>query len=442
MPDFEALEAEGQIARRPIVEALKTNKANVFLARGRKTKRGENMIREAATKVLISITASAFLAFNTAGATDKKYSTGVSDTEIKIGHTTAYSGPASAFAIGGRTLTAFFKMINESGGINGRRVEIISLDDGYSPPKAVEQTRKLVESDEVFAIYGVSGTPTNAATRTYLNKVGVPQILIATGATKFNDPKNFPWTMPFWPTYTMEQKIYVEHILKTKPNAKIAVLYANDDFGKDNLNGIKAALGANSTAKIVAEEPYELSSPSVAPQVVNLKATGADVFINASTPKFAAQAIRTAHEIGWTPVQYLSNAVASIEATFKPAGLDASVGVITGAFLKLPSDARWKDDKDVKAYLDFMRKSLPNDDANDFYAAVTYANANMLLHILKACGDELTRENLMKQVSKINDVHVPLHLPKVVLRTAPDDLSAFKALQLQRFDGQKWVDVE
>lgn len=384
------------------------------------------------------------LTFSTAASAGGTYSTGATDTEIKIGHTTAYSGPVSAFGVAGRTLKAFFAMVNADGGIHGRKVTIISRDDAYSPPKALEQTRKLVEDDEVLAIYGVSGSPTNAATQRYLNGKGVPQILIATGASRFNDPKKFPWTMPFWPLYSFEQKVYADYILKTKPDAKIGVLYANDDYGKDHLNGLKAALAAapNAKATIVAEAAYETSAPSIDSQIVSLKASGVDVLISATTPKFAAQAIRKAHELDWKPLQFVANASSSISGTLVPAGLDASVGVITAAFVKGLTDPVWANDKEVLEYLDFMKKWNPQDNALDFYSVSSYINAHMLKNVLEACGDNITRENLMNQVSNIHDVHLPLHLPKTVLRTTKDDFSAFKSLQLQRFDGQKWTDID
>jgi branched-chain amino acid transport system substrate-binding protein len=375
-------------------------------------------------------------------AAEKKYSTGASDTDIKIGNTTAYSGPVSAFGVGGRTTVAYFRMINEAGGINGRKVIMISLDDAYSPPKAVEQTRKLVEDLEVLAIFGVSGTPTNAATQKYLNSKGVPQILISTGASRFNNPKAFPWTMPYWPDYGLEQKIYVDYILKTKPDAKIAVLYANDDYGKDHLNGLKAALGDKAKTMIVAERSYETSDPTIDSQIVTLKASGADVFINASTPKFAAQAIRRAHEIGWTPMQFVVSGASSISVVLTPAGLDNSTGVMTAGFIKAPDDPARANDQDVKDYLAFMQKWNPQDNPNDFFATVGYVRSVMLRHVLEACGDDLTRENLMKQVGDIHDIHLPLHLPKVVLKTTPQDFSVYKAMQLQRFDGKNWVDVD
>ncbi len=384
------------------------------------------------------------VALATAAVAEGRYSTGASDTEIRIGHTTAYSGPVSAFGAGGRTLQAFFRMINDGGGVRGRKVEIISLDDGYSPPKALEQTRKLVESDNVLAIFGVSGSPTNAATQKYLNGKGVPQILISTGASRFNDPKGFPWTMPFWPSYALEQKTYVDYILKAKPNAKIGILYANDDYGKDHLNGVKAALAAVQGAKptIVAETPYETTDATIDSQMVNLKASGADVLVSATTPKFAAQAIRKARELDWKPLQFVANASSSIATVLTPAGLDNSVGVVTAAFLKALGDPAWANDKDIAAYYAFMKKWNPQDNPQDFYAIVSYVNANMLKHVLEKCGDDLTRENLMKQAADIHDVHLPLHLPKVVLKTSATDFGAFKTLQLQRFDGARWVDLD
>lgn len=378
----------------------------------------------------------------TAPAAEKKYSPGASDTTIRIGHTTAYSGPVSAFGAGGRTLSAYFRMVNEAGGVNGRRVEIISLDDAYSPPKAAEQTRKLVEQDEVLLIYGVSGSPTNNATRAYLNQKKVPQILIATGAGKFNNPKEFPWTMPFWPSYEIEQKTYVDYILKTRPTAKIGVLYANDDYGKDHLAGVKAALGAKAASMLIAEASYETSDPTVDSQIVSLKASGADVLISATTPKFAAQAIRKAAEIGWKPLQFVANASSSVSAVMKPAGLENAVGVITAGFLKAPGDPAWEKDPGVEGFVSFMKKWSPQDSPNDFYALVAYANATMLHHVLKSCGDDLTRENVMRQVGNIDDVKLSLHLPRVVLKTTPTDFAAFKALQLQRFDGTRWVDLD
>ncbi len=378
----------------------------------------------------------------TAAAVDKKYSTGASDTEIKVGHSVAYSGPASAFGATGRTLSAYFRMLNEAGGISGRKINFMSLDDAYSPAKALEQTRKLVEGDGVLLMSGVTGTPTNSATQKYLNSKGVPQILLSTGATKFNNPKDFPWTMAFWPSYDLEQKIFADYILKTRPGARIAVLYANDDFGKTHLNGLKAALAGKSGASIVAEAAYETSDPTIDSQIVALKASGADVFVNASTPKFTAQAIRRAHEIGWAPLQFVVNASSSISAVLKPAGLENAVGAITTGFIKAPDDPVWAKDKDVRDYLDFMKTWNPQDNPFDFFAAAGYLNAQMLRHVLESCGDDLTRENIMKHVANIHDVHLPMQLPHIVLKTTPDDFGIYKSLQLQRFDGKNWVDID
>lgn len=386
--------------------------------------------------------AAAFLLSSAGFAAEKKYSVGASDTTIKIGHTTAYSGPVSAFGAGGRTLSAYFKMVNDAGGINGRRVEVISLDDAYSPPKAVEQTRKLVEEHEVLLIHGVSGSPTNAATQKYLNGKGVPQVLISTGAAKFNNPKEFPWTMPFWPSYGTEQKTYVDYILKVKPDAKIGVLFANDDYGKDHLAGVKAALRARAGSVLVAERSYETSDPTIDSQMVSLKASGADVFISATTPKFAAQAIRKAAELGWKPLHFVANASSSVNAVMTPAGLDNSKGVITAGFMKAPGDPALDNDQGVKDFVAFMKKWNPQDNPYDFYTSAAYGHATMLHHILKSCGDDLTRENIMRQVGNIDGVHLSMHLPKIVLKTTPTDFAAFKSLQLQRFDGAKWVDVE
>lgn len=378
----------------------------------------------------------------TAGAADKQYSPGASDTEVRIGHTTAYSGPVSAFGAGGRAYTAYFDMINAGGGINGRKIRFLSLDDAYSPPKAVEQTRKLVENENVLFIVGVSGTPTNTATQKYLNNKGVPQALISTGAGKFNDPAKFPWTMPFWPSYRLEQKTYVDYIFKVRPDAKIGVLYANDDYGKDHLEGIRKAMEAHGKADRLTAQAYETSDAVVDSQILNLKNSGADVFISATTPKFAAQAMRKAHEIGWKPMQFVANAASSVSAVLVPAGVDASTGVITGAFLKSPDDPALAGDPDIKEYLEFMRTRQSQDNPTDFFATVSYMKASVLEHVLRRAGDNLTRENIMKIVGDLHDVKAKMMLPKIVIKTTPDDFEAFKTLQLQRFDGKKWVDLE
>ena len=378
-----------------------------------------------------------------AAAEKPAYSTGASDKEIRLGHTTAYSGPVSAFGAGGRTYKALFDMVNAAGGIHGRKVTLISLDDAYSPPKALEQTRKLVESDDVLLIFGVSGTPTNTATQKYLNGKQVPQVLIATGAGKFNDPKTFPWTMPFWPSYSIEQKIYVDYILRHKPDAKIGVLYANDDYGKDHLNGVRAALDAQGKSKLlVSSQSYETSDAVVDSQVLNLKDSGANVFISATTPKFAAQAIRKAHEIGWKPLQFVANASASVSHVLIPAGAEASTGVITANYAKAPDDPDLVDDPEVKDYLAFMRKWNAQENPNDFYALSAYIIGNMMKTVLERAGDNLTRENIMKLVGNIDNERMPMQQKKIVLRTTPDNFSAYQTLQLQKFDGKKWVNMD
>lgn len=377
-----------------------------------------------------------------AGAAEPKYSPGASEKEIRLGHTTAYSGPVSAFGVGGRTFKAFFEMVNAAGGINGRKVTFLSLDDAYSPPKALEQTRRLVENDNVLLIFGVSGTPTNTATQKYLNTKGVPQVLIATGAAKFNQPKVFPWTMPFWPSYAIEQKTYVDYILKHKPDAKIGVLYANDDYGKDHLNGVKAALAASGKPQaLVSAQLYETSDAVVDTQIINLKNSGADVFISATTPKFAAQAIRKAHEIGWKPLQFVANASSSVSHVLVPAGAEASTGVITAGYAKAPDDPDLAADPEVIDYVAFMRKWNKEENPNDFYALSSYIIGNMMKTILERAGDDLTRENIMKLVGNINGDRMPMQQKSVVLRTTPDNFSAYQSLQLQKFDGRKWVNM-
>ena len=393
------------------------------------------------TAVLAGFLGGMFAAAPATAADKPAYSPGASDTEIRLGSTTAYSGPVSAYGAGGRTAKAFFDMINANGGINGRKITFISLDDAYSPPKALEQTRKLVESDNVLLIFGVSGTPTNTATQKYLNNKQVPQVLITTGANKFNNPKVYPWTMPFWPSYALEQKTYVDYILKQKPDAKIGVLHANDDYGKDHLNGVRAALEAHGKSKaLVSVQAYETSDPVVDSQILNLKNSGADVFISATTPKFAAQAMRKAHEIGWKPLQFVTNASASISHVLTPAGVEASTGVITGNFAKAPDDPDLVDDPEVKDYLAFMKKWAPQENPKDLTS--TYIVVNMMKRILERAGDNLTRENIMKLVGSINNERMPMQPQKIVLHTTPDDFSAYQSLQLQKFDGKRWVNID
>jgi len=369
----------------------------------------------------------------------KKYDTGATDTEIKIGQTMPYSGPASAYGQIGKTELAYFKMINEQGGINGRKINLISVDDGYSPPKAVEMIRKLVEQDEVLLIFQSLGTPSNSAIQKYLNAKKIPQLFVATGATKWGDYKDFPWTMGWQPNYQTEGRIYAKDILANHPNAKIGVLYQNDDYGKDLLKGLKDGLGAQGQKLIVAEATYEVSDPTVDSQLVSLKSAGADVLVDITTPKFAALAVRKVYDMGWKPVHYLNNVGASVGSVLTPAGLEKSVGLITVAYLKDAVDEQWKNDPAMKEYLAFMAKYAPELKAIDANNVYGYSAAQTLVHVLKQCGDNLTRENIMKQAANIKDLQLPLALPGVKINTSPTDFYPFESLQLQKFDGKQWV---
>ncbi len=363
-----------------------------------------------------------------------KYDPGVTDTEIKIGQTMPYSGPASAYGTIGRSEAAYFKKINDEGGINGRKINFISVDDSYSPPKAVEQVRKLVEEDQVLAIFQPLGTPSNTAIQKYLNTKKVPQLFVSTGATKWADPTGFPWTIGFNPSYQLEAKTYAEHLLKTKPNGKAAVLYQNDDFGKDYLKGLKDTLGAKASM-IVKEVSYEVTDATIDSQMATLQASGADVFFNIATPKFAAQAIRKAYDSGWKPVQYLSNVSASVGAVLTPAGLDKSVGVITTAYLKDPTDKQWDNDPAMKEYLAFLAKYYPEAkpiDGSNLYGMVA---AQTLVQVLKQCGNDLTRENVMRQAANLKDFAPGLLQPGLKINTGPSDFSLFDTLALAKFNG-------
>jgi len=368
----------------------------------------------------------------------KKYDTGASDTEIKIGQTVPFSGPASAYAGIGKTQAAYFKMINEQGGINGRKLNLIQYDDAYSPPKAVEQVRKLVESDEVLFTFQIIGTPSNAAVQKYLNAKKVPQLLAATGASKFTDPKNFPWTMGFNPNYQSEGRIYGQYILKNHPNAKIGILYQNDDLGRDYITGLKEALGGKAATMIVAEASYELTDPTIDSQIVRLKAAGADLLYDASTPKFAAQAIKKAADLGWKPVHILDINASPISATLKPAGLDISKDIISTAYGKDPGDPQWKDDAGMKAYFAFMDKYYPEGDKQNTVNIYGYSTAELLVYILQQCGDDLTRENIMKQATSLKNVTGGLALPGMVTNTSPTDYRINKQMQMMKFNGERW----
>jgi branched-chain amino acid transport system substrate-binding protein len=367
----------------------------------------------------------------------KKYDTGASDTEIKIGNIMPYSGPASAYGVIGKTEEAYFRKINAEGGINGRKINFISYDDGYSPPKTVEQARKLVESDEVLLVFNPLGTPPNTAIQKYMNQKKVPQLFVATGATKWNDPKEFPWTMGWQPNYQSETQIYAKYILKNYPNAKIGVLYQNDDYGKDYLKGLKDGLGSK-TSMIVLEESYEVSEPTIDSHIVKLKATGADVFVNITTPKFAAQAIKKNAEIGWKPVHFLNNVSASIGAVIQPAGFDNAQGIISSAYLKDPTDKQWKNDPGMKAWNEFLDKHYPDANRADGGVMFGYTVAQGLVHVLKNCGDNLTRENVMKQAASIKDLELGGLLPGVKVNTSATDFAPLSQLQLQRLKGDSW----
>ena len=363
---------------------------------------------------------------------------GVTDTEIKIGQTMPYSGPASAYGVIGRVDLAYFKMINDMGGINGRKINLISLDDGYSPPKTVEQTRRLVEQEHVAFIFNSLGTPPNAAIRQYLNDNKVPQLFISTGAAMFSDPEHFPWTMDIIPNYQTEARIYAKHILATKQDAKIAVLYQNDSFGKDYLIGLKDGLGADHAGMVIKEASYEVSEPTVNSQIVTMQGAGADVLLIAATPKFAAQAIRKAFDIGWAPVRYMSYVSQSIVAVMRPAGLEKSKGVISAAWLKDPTDALWKDDPGMKEWQAFCAKYLTQTDFLDGNAAAGFTYAATLVPVLKQCGTDLSRENIMKQAADLNDLELPLLLPGIKINTSPSNYRPIRRMQLATFNGESW----
>jgi ABC-type branched-subunit amino acid transport system substrate-binding protein len=368
----------------------------------------------------------------------KKYDPGATDTEIKIGQTLPFSGPASAYASIGKTQAAYFNMINEKGGVNGRKINLIQNDDAYSPPKAVEQVRKLVEGDEVLFMFQMIGTPSNAAVQKYLNAKKVPQLFAATGASRFTDPKNFPWTLGFNPSYLVEGRIYGQFILKQYPDAKVGVLYQNDDLGRDYLNGIKSGLGDKAASMIVAEASYEVSDPTIDSQILKLKSAGADVLFSASTPKFAAQAIKKNAELGWKPVHILDINATSVGAVMQPAGLEASKGVISVNYGKDPLDPVWKDDAGMKKYFDFMAKYYPEGDRNSSFNTYGYSTAQLMVHVLKQCGDDLTRENVLKQATNLKGVQLDLALPGIVGSTTPNDYRVNKQLQMMKFNGERW----
>jgi branched-chain amino acid transport system substrate-binding protein len=363
---------------------------------------------------------------------------GITDAEIKIGQTMPYSGPASAYGVIGRAGAAYFKMINEQGGINGRKINFISLDDAYSPPKTVEQVCRLVEDEKVAFLFNTLGTPPNLAIRQYLNDNKVPQLFVATGAAAFSDPQHFPWTIGWQPNYQTEAKIFAKHILKTKPDGKIGVLYQNDAFGKDYLIGLKDGLGADHAGMVIKEASYETSEPTVDSQVVTLQGSGADIFLIAATPKFAAQAIRKSFDIGWTAARYMTDVSQSVASVMKPAGLEKSKGVITAIYGKDPTDARWKDDPGFKQYAEFIAKYMSPNDLIDANAVYGFGTGATMVQVLKQCGNDLSRENIMRQAANIKDLELPMTLPGIKINTSPDNFSPIRQEALASFNGESW----
>jgi branched-chain amino acid transport system substrate-binding protein len=367
----------------------------------------------------------------------QQYGSGVTDHEITIGQTMPYSGPASSYGTIGKAETAYFKMVNDQGGVNGRKIKLISLDDGYSPPKTVEQTRRLVEEDHVLLLFNGLGTPTQTSVQKYLNQKKVPQLFVATGATKWGDPAHFPWTMGWQPTYQTEGHIFAKYILQHVPNAKIGVLYQNDDYGKDYLKGLKDGLGAEGAKLIVKEVSYETTDPTIESQIVTLQSSGADVFVNFSIPKFAAQAIRKTAELGWKPLQLLNSVSASVSATLKPAGLDQSVGIVTALYLKDPTDPQWQHDKGYLGWAAWMKKYYPDGDMSDAFNVYGYTVAQTMVQVLKQCGNDLTPANVMKQAAHLN-MDAPMLLPGVAISTGPSQFFPIREMQLAKFDGKIW----
>jgi branched-chain amino acid transport system substrate-binding protein len=391
-------------------------------------------------KVSILVIASTFLLSRLALeaiAAEKQYGPGITDAEIKIGQTVPYSGPASAFSSYGRAMAGYFQMLNEKGGINGRKVNLISLDNAFSPPKALEQTRKLVEGDGVLAEVGTVGTVPNVATQKYLNQNKIPQVFISAGGRRFNDPKNFPWTVPSYPGFEMEGATFGNFIVNKIPNAKIAVLYQNDDYGKDYLAGLKRALSTDGSVKIVAEASYELSDPTVDSEVIRLKASGADTLIYFTTPKFAAQAVKKATELNWKPAQFLASPVNSV-SVLSAAGLENVQGAFTTQFTKQAGDPAWAEDPEVKAYVAFMKQWARNDSPQDFIALSGYVNAEIIAHALQRCGNNLTRENLLNRATDFNKDRVDMLLPGIELTNSKEDYAPYRSLRMAVFEKGSW----
>jgi ABC-type branched-subunit amino acid transport system substrate-binding protein len=389
------------------------------------------------------ILATAFAIVATMPATaQKKYDTGASDTEIKIGQTMPYSGPLSSYSTIGKLEAAYFKMLNDGGGIRGRKINFISVDDGYSPPKTVEQIRRLVESEGVLLTFNTMGTPTNSAIHKYMNSNKVPMLFVAAGASKWNDPKNFPWTMGWPQSYREEGQQFARYVLRTVTDPKIAILSQNDDLGKDFVAGFKAELGDKADKLIVKELTYQPADPTIESQIVTLQASGANVFFDVAVSKFAAQAIRKASELSWRPLHLLISNSSSIARTMAVAGLDASKGIVTSITYKDVEDDQWKKDPDVREYLEFMKKEYPGGDTADLFNAYAYAAANIMQKVLEQCGDDLTRANVMQQAANLRNVQLPMLLPGIVINTSPDDYAVLKQSRLARFDGKRWAVIE
>ena len=379
------------------------------------------------------------LVASAADAAEKRYGPGVSDTEIKIGQTMPYSGPASGYASVGLTEVAFFKMLNEQGGINGRKVTLVSLDDGYSPPKTVEQTRRLIESDNVLAIVGSLGTAANSSIERYLNEHEVPQVFIATGATKWGDPRHFPWTMGWAPNYQLEARVYARYVERHVEHPRVAVLYQNDDYGKDYVKGFRDGLGEAAAKVIVAEASYEITDATVDSQILALQASDANVLFNVSTPKFAAQSIRKVYDLGWRPLQIINSVGSSTGAVMKPVGFERTQGLISAHYQKDATDPRWADDAGMKEYLAFMKARLPQIDVSDSGTYTGYNTARTLRQVLTQCGDDLTRENFMKQAASVHHLELPMLLPGIRVNTRPTNYFPINQMQLVRFEGDGWV---
>jgi branched-chain amino acid transport system substrate-binding protein len=398
----------------------------------------ETILTLTANRIGGVLTISALLAVSPALA-QKAYGPGASDTEIKLGQSTPLSGPASAFGAGaGRAVVGYFEMLNEQGGINGRKINFTQLDNAYSAPKAIEQSRKLVEDVGVLAEVGTIGTVPNVAIQKFLNSKQVPQLFITAGGRRFNDPKTFPWTVPLYPDFETEGAVVAKYILKDHPSAKIGVFYQNDDFGKDYVRGLHRGLGTKAS-QIVAEVSYELSDPTIDSQIVQLKAAGVDTVIEQSAAKATAQSIRKIHELNWNPLHIIGGSAASLETVLKPAGLEASKGLVTTQFLKQPGDPAWANDEEIKAYKEFLKKYAPSANPDDYSVLVAYMNVNGVTLALKKCGDELTRENLIRQATSLHGERLPLMLPGISISTNPDDYAAFKTLRIAVFDGTSWT---